>query len=454
MINRKIIHIGSFFCGLFLLGSAANAAGFALQEQSVSGLGNAFAGGAAAMEDNSVIFTNPAALIDIDNPQLQVGVHAIFPDSKFANKGTTTLGIPTQGGTSQSDDGAIAPNIDYSHPLSDKWVIGLGVSAPFGLATEWGDQWVGRYVADFSELKDINIQPTLAYKINDQLSIGVGLDIAMVSAELTNAVDMGLVFLNAIQSGAIPMAAVPLSLLGDVQGNIGGSKYDGAFKVTGDGVAYGFNVGLLYKISDQTRFGIHYRSEIEAELDGDVDFTVGALEPFLGTVFPDGKGNVDINLPSTLNLSLFHQINDQWAIMGDAQYTGWSSFEYLTIEYENPTPPSTPIPELWNDVWRYSVGASYQVNSAMKLRAGYAFEETPVPSAEFRSPRIPDADRMWYTLGMEYVFSESLRLNAGAALITVNDPEINNSTHSAGQSLKGVIDAKVTIFSVSLVYDF
>ena len=454
VMTRTVYYLGSLVGGLFLLASGASAAGFALQEQSVSGLGNAFAGGAAAMEDNSAIFTNPAALVGFDSPELQIGAHYIAPESEFSNQGTTTIGVSTQGDSGDSDKSAIVPNLYYSHPVSDHWILGLGVSVPFGLETEWGDTWVGRYIANKSKIEDINVQPTLVYKVNDQLSIGVGVDIANVSAELTNAVDMGLVFLNAVQGGAIPAAAVSPQLLSSVQSDIGGSNFDGSFKVKGDGVGYGFNIGMLYRFNDQTRLGIHYRSSIDVDLDGDNTFVVGPLEPYLGAIFPNGKAGVDLELPSTTNISLFHQIDDAWAIMGDIQYTTWSSFDYLSIQYKQPTPPVTSVPELWEDVWRYAIGVNYQATEALKLRAGISYEETPVPSAAYRSPRIPDADRTWLSLGMEYAFNKSLRANVGVTYITVDDPEIDNDTHSAGQHLKGVIDASVTIFSLSMVYDF
>ena len=455
-MTKKVISLGSLACGLFLLGTSANAAGFALQEQSVSGLGNAFAGGAAAMEDNSVLFSNPAALVGFDQPQLQVGLHYIMPETDFKNSGTTTANFfPTQGGVSASEESALVPNLYYSHPLSEKIVAGLGVSVPFGLTTEWGNDWVGRYIANRSELQTINIQPTIAYKFSENVSMGFGINASSNSAELTNALDLGLVFLNSVQRGLIPAAAVPPALLGDVQGNIGASKYDGQFKVEGDGVGYGYNVGLLVQFNDQkTRIGVHYRSEIDVELDGDVFFEVGALEPFLGSIFPNGGGKVDLVLPAIINLSIHHDINDQWSVMADAQRTGWSSFENLIIEFENPTPPDSVVPELWEDVWRYAIGTTYKVNDQFKLRGGISFEETPVPNSGYRSPRIPDADRTWFTLGMEYIMNENITLNAGAAMIVVDDPQINNNTHSTGQHLQGVMEASVNILSVSLVYNF
>ena len=279
-------------------------------------------------------------------------------------------------------------------PVTDNLVLGLGVTAAFGLTTDWGSEWFGRYIADYSDLKDVNIQPTLAYKVNDKFSIGVGVDFANVEAELTNAVDMGLVFLNAVSTGQIPAAAVGAALIGDVQSNMTGSKYDGHASIKGDGTAWGFNIGMLFLPTDSTRIGFHYRSAIEVELEGDVDFDVGALAAVLGAVFPAQKGMVNLELPSITNLSIHHQVNDVWSVMGDIQFTTWSSFETLEIDFELPTPPTSIVPENWEDSWRFSGGVSYQATEDLKLRAGVAFDQSPIPSPAYRSPRIPDSDRM------------------------------------------------------------
>jgi len=446
--------VGPLVCGLFLCIRSLDAAGFAIQENSISGLGNAFAAGAAAAEDNSVIFTNPAALTLLDQSQFQAGIHFLSTDAEFQNNGTTTLGVPTQGSNASSEESAMIPNLYYSQPISKNWSIGLGVTAPFGLTTEWGNDWVGRYIADKSELKDVNINPTVAYRLNEHWSIGVSANIAMVSAELSNALDMGLVLLNAVNSGAIPAAAIPAPLLGDIQASIGSSKYDGFFKVEGDATGYGYNVGVLFEPNDQTRIGLHYRSSVVLDLEGDVEFTVGALDPILGANFPNGGGNVDLELPSILNVSIYHQIQKKWAVMADVQRTGWSTFENLIVEFEQNTPPDSVVPEKWEDVWRYSVGLDYQIQEDLKLRTGIAFDQSPVPSERYRSPRIPDADRIWYSGGLQWNLSDTMTVNTSATWITVDDPMIDNDTHSAGQFLKGSLDASVLIFSANLVIDF
>ena len=453
-MTKKLNGLAALTCGLLLSVSSANASGFALQEQSVSGLGNAFAGGAAAADDNSAIWANPAALTLLDSAEIQLGVHYVSVEADLVNTGTTTFGVPTQGANNGTSESAMVPNLYYSQPVTENLVMGIGVSAAFGLTTDWGDQWFGRYIANYSELKDVNIQPTLAYKVNDKFSIGFGLDYANVEAELTNAVDMGLVLLNAIGTGQIPAAAIPGALLGDVQGNLSGSKYDGSASIKGDGTGWGFNVGMLLQPSDATRIGLHYRSSVEVELEGDVEFQVGGLAAIIGAVFPNQGGLVDLELPSITNISIHHQVNDAWSIMADAQYTTWSSFDALVIDFELPSPPTSVVPENWEDVWRFSGGVTYQASEDLKLRAGVAYDQSPIPSPEYRSPRIPDSDRMWFSAGLEYVFNDNFRMNAAATMIVVDDAQIDNDTHAAAFHMKADMEASVTIFSVSGVYSF
>lgn len=446
-INRIRTFGGAAVLSSCVLTSAALGSGFAIQEQGVSGLGNAFAGGAAAAEDASTLFFNPAGMALIDKPQLTGGVHFIIPEAGFENQGTTTLNRPTQGNEATSKEEALVPNIYYVAPLNDDLVWGIGISAPFGLTTEYDSGWVGRYIARKTELKTVSLNPSLAYRVNEKLSIGGGITYMKGDAVLSNAIDMGLVFLNQFQAGGIPVNAQTLALAGDVQANVGGPKYDGGVHLEGDGDGWGINLGLLYEVNDNLRWGAHYRSGVSLDLEGQADFTAGALESILGPAFQDQGGFVDLDLPDTFSLSVYQKLNDKWAVMGDVTHTWWSDFEYLTIRFENPSPPDSVIPELWEDVSKYSVGATYQYSDKMKLRFGLAYDESPVPNDEVRSPRIPDENRTWLALGLSYAASEKLTVDVGYVHIFVDDPKIHNVSHSTGQRLLGKLDASVDILS-------
>lgn len=390
----------------------------------------------------------------IDKPQLHTGVHLIFPEAEFTNLGTTTMGVPTQGNDATSKEDAIVPNLYYVAPLNDDLVWGIGVSAPFGLTTDYDDDWVGRYVARRTELKTVLVNPSLAYRVSDNFSIGGGLSYVKSDAVLSNAIDMGLVFLGQYQAGGIPANAQTMALAGDIQANLGSSKYDGGINLEGDGDGWGFNFGGIYEINDDWRLGVHYRSEVDLELSGHADFTVGALEGVLGAAFQDQGGSVDITLPETLAISVFGQVNEKLSVMADVTKTGWSSFQDLTIKFENPSPPDSVIPELWEDVNKYSVGASYKFNDKYTGRFGLAYDESPVPSDEYRSPRIPDEDRTWLAFGLSVAASESMDLHFAYVNIMVDDPVIDNPTHSTGQYLYGKLDASVSLLSMGLTKRF
>lgn len=447
---RPFVVCGSALLGLGLCVESAFSAGFAIQEQSISGLGNAYAGAAAAAEDASTVYFNPAGMSLIEKPQLHTGVHFIIPKAGFTNLGTTTLGVRTQGSNATSKEDAIVPNLYYVAPLNDDMVFGVGLSAPFGLTTDYADDWVGRYVARRTELKTVMLNPSLAYRVSDKLSIGGGFSYVTADAILSNAVDMGLVFLNQFQSGGIPANAQTMALANDIQANLGGSKYDGGIRLEGDGDGWGFNFGALYELNDDWRLGLHYRSKVDLSLTGRADFTVGALEGVLGSAFADQGGGVDVNLPETLSLSVYGNVNERLSIMADMTKTYWSSFQELRIVFENPSPPDNIIPELWTDVDKYSVGASYKFTDRLTGRFGLAYDESPVPNNEVRSPRIPDEDRKWISLGLSFAATEKLDLHFAYVNIMVDDPVIDNTSHSAGQRLYGRIDASVSLLSMGL----
>ncbi len=445
--------------GLFALShSPLAAAGYAIAEQSLSGLGYGFAGAAAIAEDNSTIWHNPAGLTYLgDTPQFTGGVHLILPEATFKNTGTLSAVpvsatevqfVPTQGANDTSDTGAIVPNLFYSHPVSEDLVLGFALNVPFGLATEYEEDWVGRYVAVESDLRTVNLNPTAAYRINEQWSIGFGANVVLSEAVLSNAVDFGLIGLAQIPSSALGATAA------DIVANRGGTKYDGFLHLEGDGVGYGFNFGVLWEPRTGTRLGLHYRSQVELELEGDADFTVGLLEPYLGGAFPDQGGTVDLTLPSTVSLSVAHEVNAALTLLADLTWTDWSVFDELAIVFETGSPPTRPIPENWGDTLRYSVGARYVVNEHFALRAGLVYDEAAVPGPEYVSPRIPDAERTWLALGGQWQVGNGWAVDVAFAHVFVADSKTNNSSHTAGNILIGENEASVTILSVGTNYRF
>jgi len=429
------------------LASPAFSAGFALIEQSVSGLGNAFAGAAATGEDASTIFFNPAALTLLEGQQVVAGAHVIVPSAKFSKDSSMTI----SGGNS-GDAGVVgvAPNLYYAANLNNGWSVGLGIFAPFGLATDYDKDWVGRYHAVESDVMTININPTVAYRVNENLSLGAGVSAQYIDVTLSQMIDMGKI---AYGLGAVPVQAVS------------NPDADIFADMTADDWGYGFNLGALYEFNENTRVGIAYRSRIKHTVKGDAKFSQQNPDSLLGQAlagaaalyFPNQGVKGDITLPASASLSAYHRINPQWAVMADIMWTEWSTFDKLVMEFDGGLDDSVTT-ENWDDNWRYSVGANYTPNDRLVLRGGLAYDETPIPDAKHRTPRIPGEDRFWVAFGAGYKLTDQMNLDFGYAHLFVKDSRIaKDGTDPEDErrgSLYGEYENKVDIVSVQLSYSF
>lgn len=448
-------HVFASLTTLLLLTHAlvAHAAFFQLAENSPAGLGNAFAGGAAIAEDASTVWYNPAGLTRLTGQQVVAGGHFITQSIKFS-KTSATRAAALGGGTISGDNGgdagtnALVPNFFYSQSISDQIVFGLGVNAPFGLATDYGDNWVGRYHADRSEIKTVNINPSLGYRINQDFSVGAGVNIQRLEAELTNAADFGSV---------CALAAVNC-------GGVGGA--DGRAKVAGSDTGLGFNLGLLWQTDAATRVGFAYRSKIKHEVTGDFttiypNATAAAVaaNPLFSIVNSGFMAN--ITLPDTVSLSVFHQVNPTWAIMGDVTRTNWSHLPELRIQFTGSTTQKDSVVTLnLEDSYRYALGVNYLPGGAWTYRAGVALDQTPTPSETVRTPRLPDENRTWLSLGAGYKSSNTMSIDFAYTYITLDDPKINKSAGTSTSenflrgSLVGSYKANVNILSAQAKWVF
>lgn len=442
-VIKKVAFLSLFFILFVVCSYSSNsyAAGFALIEQSVSGLGNAYAGGAASALDATTIFYNPAGLARLQMPEFIIGGHIIIPSAKFTNDGSTHVlqsitGIPLRGNNGgNAGVTAFVPNIYFSFPVNEKFSFSIGINSPFGLQTDYDKEWVGRYHAIKSSVKTVNINPAFAYKIANGLSIGAGIDIQYIKAELTNAIDFGTI--------AFP-ALTP-------QG------YDGFANLKGDSWAAGVNFGILYEFTKDTRVGFAYRSKIRQKLEGRAKFSDVPPIPALLARFKESDVTARLVLPDMASLSFYHDFNEQWAIMADVTWTGWKSFNELRIKYENPLMPDTVITTSWKNSMRYSIGVSYKPLNNLTLRAGVAYDETPIPDAKHRTPRIPDTDRTWIALGLGYKVSDKIALDFGYAHLFFKTSHIDKDPVDEDRlrgGLKGHYKGHVDITSLQLTYRF
>ncbi len=435
---------------LTITASQSTAAGFALIEQSVSGLGNAYAGAAASAEDASTVFFNPAGLMYLKGNQLVAGGHIIMPSVEFSGSATNALGAPVNGGDGgDAGNTALIPNLYYSRKLPNDFVFGLGINAPFGLKTEYDANWVGRYHAIESELKTININPTIAYKAAPDLSVGVGVNVQYIEATLSQAINQTSSCVGVVLSQNPGMdAATAVAACGGLLA----VTSDARGEIEGDDWSFGYNFGLMYDVASGTRLGFAYRSKIKQELEGDASFT-NADSFFTGIgVFIPTSVTADVTLPESASLSLYHDINSQWALLADATWTHWSRFQELRVDYASVQPDSVTV-EDWNDSMRYSVGLNYRHNSAWLLRTGIAFDEEPIPDDAHRTPRIPGNDRTWLAFGANYQYSPAVSFDVGYAHLFVDDTRINHTSTTAG-NITGEYDNTVDILSAQVNWTF
>jgi long-chain fatty acid transport protein len=449
-----------------LCAGAASGAGFALQETSGSQLGNAFAGGAASAEDVSTMWSNPAGLSRLGSMEVATAVHLITPSFRFRNDGSIAAAfqpLGSEGGDAGSVN--VVPNLYFGMPINRQWAVGIGINAPFGLVTEYDSGWLGRFQALKSDVKTINVNPAVSWRVADNFAVGVGVNWQRVDAEFTKAVNYSAGIAQAAQqaaaTGLIPGAIVP-SILAATPGLEAGAR------VKGNDNAWGWNAGLLWDITPATRLGVHYRSAIKYKVAGNATFDLPALPtlppqlaPVVGQLSSAVNGQLgnsgitaDIKLPDITNVSLFTRLNDRWDVMGDVQFTKWSVLKELTFARTNGVVLDS-TPENFDDSWRFSVGANYRYNDAWMFRGGVAFDQSPVNTND-RTPRLPDADRTWLSVGAQYKINRNLRADAGFTYIFVKSPDINQSEGNIPRNglIKGHYDVDVTIFSAQLTYTF
>ena len=391
-------------------GGKAEAAGFAIKEQSGSSLGQAFSNASTGTGDISHMFFNPATLAKHNSFQFVALGSYVAPVSDVSNA-TGVFGGPA----SYNDiaDEGLVPAFYASAPIMDGLVVGLGVNAPFGLVTEYPSDWVGRTHGIKSDLSTININPAVGWQITDMVSVGAGLRFQYADAELTNAGPMGTVA-----------------------------------KLEGDDWGYGFNFGILFEPTDSLRIGAGYQSEIEHTLDGQVTSFFG------GTALGALGAQADFTSPDMVTLGMTYDIDEQWSVSAEAQYTFWSTFDELRVTTSGV--PISVTQENWDDQIFLSVGGEYRMDEKWAFRAGIAYDETPIDDS-FRTPRIPGGSRYWLAVGASYEVNEWFGIDAGYTHIFVEDTEVRlNGSESAPTAgpLSADYENGIDIFTVQARFSF
>ena len=394
---------------LVVFSGTVSASGFQLLEQNASGIGNAFAGSAAVAENASTIYFNPAGMTQLQEREISGGVALIKPSFTFHDNGSSVDTLATAGDGGDAGGLAVLPAGYLSWALNRDLYLGLGLGAPFGLKTEYDDRWVGAAHSIKFDLKTYNINPSIAYRVNDQFSLGLGVNWQRVEAEYKRLVGISSPY----------------------------SSVTSVMNLSDD--AWGWNVGALLTPSSSTKVGLSYRSKVKYHTEGDVSlFSDGSNAGNLtvpGLIAAGAASNVGarLTMPDTFIASLTHQINDSWEMLGDVSWTGWSSIPKVDIMrtsgdlMSNPaTVKAQTLETDFRDAWRIALGANYKLNDAWKLKYGVAYDQTPVKRATTRLTSLPDNDRIWFSLGAQWAPSKASRFDIGASYIHVRESKINN----------------------------
>lgn len=389
--------------GTILAASAANAAGFHLREQSPAAQGNAFAGATAGAENASYAYFNVAGLTRQKGTQINMGGTYIAPEASASNiQGT----VGEKGEIQNIVHSAVAPNGTVSYQLNDDVTLGVALNIPFGMITKHNPNWAGAAHGDTSRVTAVTTTPMVAWKATDKLSIGAGLPIQYVRARLTST----------------------------------GSA------VHGDTVDIGYQLGALYEFTDATRVGVAYRSEINHKIKGKIDSAVPSINQ---DIF------ARLDLPAMLSTGIYHDINDKWAVMAEYQRVFWSSFDTLDI-VGNRNGLLSRTYENWEDSDFFSVGASYQIDNQWKARFGLAYDQGAV-KIDSRTPRIPDSDRIWYSVGLNYQYNDNLSFDMAFTYIDAKKAVVDTAaTQNTGRypDVYAEYSNSVKMWGLSMNYKF
>lgn len=366
----------------------AQAAGFALKEQSASAQGNAFAGATAGADDISYMFFNPAGLTRHDGVQAAVALSYVMPSVETDNAVANGTGTGGESASGDAAEDALVPALYGLWSLNPDLKFAIGINAPFGLSTKYSQTWEGRYDAVESAVTTVNINPAVAYRISPNLSVGAGLQIQYFDVTYSSM-----------------FVAGPLG--------------DQLFKVDGDDWAVGFNLGAMYEFSESTRIGLSYRSRLDNEISGTAT-----------SIIASESATADITTPDSASFGLYHDFSDQFAVMGEVGWMGWSSFDQIRINLNGGgaslggATTTVISPQDWEDVWFYALGATWKPNADWTIRGGLAFDQSPVTDT-WRSPRLPDEDRTWVSIGAQFQPSPNFTVGAGYTHIFIDDAAVN-----------------------------
>jgi long-chain fatty acid transport protein len=400
--------------------TGAKAGAFGLREQSAQGLGEAFAGVAAGSAGLSSLFWNPATITMNPGFQSEWNASAIIPRSEITPSYTIPSGLAGLGRSGDIGLDAILPSTYSSYQVNDSLWVGMHTGAPYGLVTKPRDIWAGQLYARTTQVISYEAMPTIGYKVNDWLSIGAGARVQYFKVRYFSAIGPTL-------ANPSPLAA--------------------SAGLDGDDFGFGYSVGATLTPFAGTSIGIGYRSAVEQELDGKFQYFGVPI-------------TAKIVLPESISVGLSQRVTDSLTLNATAEWTNWSRLGFPRVQNDLTGGLLAQAPYLpldYNDGWFFSVGGEYRINPSWALRAGVAYELSPI-DVDNRNPRLPDADRVWLSLGATYNWSDRLAFDVGYShLFSVGNTDINIAPGNPIFPTRGVVfaadvDSSVDIVSASVKF--
>ena len=425
----------------------AGASGFQLREQSASEQGNAFAGASAGSQDISSMFWNPATMPLFPGTQVSLGLSYVRAEMDLSGASATRApgfqpaDQPISGGPDLPNavNQPVLPALYLAYPLNDRWSLGLSVNVPFGLITQYPDSFVGRYYGLKTSLKTYDVAPAVAWKPVDEWTLGLALVARKAQATISNAVDFG--------------------AIGNVKGVPGMAPggADGRATLAGDTWTYGYKLGATWLATPALRFGLAYQGETTVDIKGNVSFDTVPLA-FRGSIV-NGGAEAKLKLPATASAGVTYDLSPTVSLQGEIAWTGWSCFKELRVTFASGQPDDVTA-ENWKDTMFYSVGAIWKAAPQWALKGGLGYDRSPVDNRD-RTPRIPDSDRTWISLGagwtpvplttVDFGFTQIFAPNVKVDLKSGNAPTDPNYFRG---NLSGTYKVGITIIAASVRHQF
>jgi len=434
LINRRYRPLAALVTFLTILPTSSNAT-FSLQP-AIGDFNHARAGGSAIANDAVTSYVNPAGMSRLSLSQFAVVGTVYDVSATFENQGSVdALGNPLSGGNGGDGGGTtFVPSLFYVTPFLTDWRFGFSLNSPYGLSTDYGKSWVGRYDAIETSIVTVNLNPSVSYQINSNWSVGGGISFQYADATLSQAIDYGAVCLSVLDPTTCSSLGMP-----------GPQSADGVVELTGDDWSTTFNVGVLFT-QDRWRLGLAYRSKTDLDLTGDATFTNPPPAAAFAPAFTNTSITIPLTLPENISLSAYFDVNTKMAVMADIMLTRWSQFDKLVINFGNPAQPTQTIVKDWQDTVRFALGLNYVLDSKWELQGGVAYEQSAIPDATYE-PSIPTSDAIWLNLGTRYWHSKESFFDVGLSRIFYKDRKVD-LTGAYGETLVGETQSSLYAINV------